>query len=144
VARAPAVVVTQPRSLVSRRALDAAVAIARGHGVRCDAPVVLRDASNLLVHLAPAPVVARVMTVTATVRDADAWLAREVAIARHLVAAGAPVVAPSAEADPGPHGHDGFTVSFWTYVDEAGRQLDAHEAGRRLRACHEALTTYDG
>jgi Ser/Thr protein kinase RdoA (MazF antagonist) len=129
---------------VSRRALDAAVAIARADGLRCDAPVVLRDASNLLVHLAPAPVVARVMTVTATVRDGAAWLAREVAIARHLVAAGAPVVAPSGEIDPGPHRHDGFTASFWTYVDEAGRRLDAREAGRRLRTCHDALTTYDG
>jgi Ser/Thr protein kinase RdoA (MazF antagonist) len=122
-------------------ALRAAVA---QHGLRCDDPVVLRDASNLLVHLRPAPVVARVMTVTATVRDGDATLVREVAIASHLAAAGAPVVAPSAELDPGPHQHDGQVLSFWTYVDEAGRARDAPEAGRRLARCHELLEGFDG
>jgi hypothetical protein len=129
---------------LDERALRAALAFAAGHGLRCDEPVVMRAASNLLVRLAPAPVVARVSTVTATVRDGDAWFAREVAIASHLVAAGAPVVAPSAEVDPGPHRHDGLTLSFWTYVDEADRPLDAHEAGRRLRLCHEALTSFPG
>ncbi|MDX6682865.1 MAG: hypothetical protein QOG94_2904 [Solirubrobacteraceae bacterium] len=129
---------------LNERALRAAVAVAARHGVRCDEPVVLRAASNLLVRLAPAPVVARVSTVTATVRDGDAWYAREIAMASHLVAAGAPVVAPSAEIDPGPHHHDGLSLSFWTYVDEAGRSLDAHEAGRRLRLCHEALASFAG
>ncbi len=125
-------------------ALRAAVAVAARHGVRCETPVVLRDASNLLVHLRPAPVVARIMTVTATVRDGDATLVREVAIASHLAAAGAPVVAPSAELEPGPHHHDGQVLSFWTYVDEAHRELDAPEAGRRLALCHELLTAYAG
>jgi hypothetical protein len=129
---------------LNERALRAAVAVAARHGVRCDEPVVLRAASNLLVRLAPAPVVARVSTVTATVRDGDAWYAREIAMASHLVAAGAPVVAPSAEIDPGPHHHDGLSLSFWTYVDEAGRSLDSHEAGRRLRLCHEALASFAG
>ncbi len=41
-------------------ALDAAVAVAREHGVRADEPRVLKDAHNLVVHLAPSPVVARV------------------------------------------------------------------------------------
>ncbi|MDX6679509.1 MAG: hypothetical protein QOE31_3561, partial [Solirubrobacteraceae bacterium] len=129
---------------LEQRALRAAVAVAARHGLRCDEAVVLRAASNLLVHLAPAPVVARVSTVTATVRDGDAWFQREIAIASHLAAAGAAVVAPSAEIDPGPHRHDGLVVSFWTYVDEAGRELDAREAGRRLRLCHEALESFPG
>jgi hypothetical protein len=129
---------------LDERALRAALAVAARHGLRCDEPVVLRAASNLLVRLAPAPVVARVSTVTSTVRDGDGWFAREVAIAGHLVAAGAPVVAPSAELDPGPHRHDGLALSFWTYVDEAQRALDAPEAGRRLRRCHEALASFPG
>ena len=34
--------------------------------------------------------------------------------------------------------------SFWDYVEEAGGPLDAAEAGRRLRVCHEALAGYKG
>ncbi|MEY2515896.1 MAG: hypothetical protein QOJ89_3254 [bacterium] len=133
-----------PSASLDERALRAAVAVAASHGLRCDEPLVLRAASNLLVLLAPAPVVARVSTVTSTVRHGDAWFSREIALARHLAAAGAPVVAPSAEIDPGPHHHDGLVVSFWTYVDEGRRELDAREAGLRLRLCHEALTSFDG
>jgi hypothetical protein len=133
-----------PRGRLDERALRAAIAVAARHGLRCDEPRVIRAASNLLVHLAPAPVVARVSTVTSTVRVGDAWFAREIAIASHLVAAGAPVVAPSAQIDPGPHRYDGLALSFWTYVDEAGRPLDAREAGRRLRLCHDALTSFAG
>lgn len=129
---------------LTRRALRAAVAVAAEHGLRCDEPAVLADASNLLVRLAPAPVVARVSTVVSLMRPGDAWLAREVAIARHLVAAGAPVVAPSAEIDPGPHHHDGLVLSFWTYVEERPVPIDFEEAGRRLRVCHETLTSFDG
>jgi hypothetical protein len=131
-------------SPLTRRALVAALAVAAEHGLRCDEPEILRDASNLLVLLRPAPVVARVMTVTSTVRHGDAWLAREVAMATHLAAAGAPVIAPSPDIDPGPHHHDGLVLSFWPYVDEADRRLDAHEAGRRLRICHDALESFDG
>jgi hypothetical protein len=131
------------RSPLTRRALAAALTVAGEHGLRCDEPEILRDASNLLVLLRPAPVVARITTVTSTMRNGDAWLAREVAMASHPAAAGAPVVAPSAELDPGPHPRDGLVLSFWTYVDEADRPLDAREAGRRLRICHDALTSFD-
>jgi len=128
---------------LTRRALAAALAVAAQHGLRCEQPEILRSASNLLVWLRPAPVVARVTTVTATMRPGDAWLAREVKVASRLAAAGAPVVAPSAELPPGPHARDGLTLSFWTYVDEGERPLDAHEAGRRLRLCHDALERLD-
>ena len=131
-------------SPLTRRALSAALAVAAEHGLRCDAPRILRNASNLLVLLQPAPVVARVTTVTSTFRPGDAWLAREVAIAGYLAAAGAPVVAPSDELPPGPHAHDGLVLSFWPYVDEGDRQLDAAEAGRRLLHCHDLLADYPG
>jgi hypothetical protein len=131
-------------SSLSRRALHAAVHAARDRGVRCREPVVLRDGSNLVVHLSPAPVVARVATRTATVRSGDAWLRREVAVAGHLAAAGAPVVAPSSEVPPGPHRHEGFALTFWDYVQEVDGPLDAAEAGRGLRVCHEALRDFAG
>jgi hypothetical protein len=105
---------------------------------------ILRDRGNLLVHLAPTSVVARVATLTGTRRLGDGWLRREVAVAGFLARAGAPVVAPSAEVDPGPHTHEAVSLSFWNYVEETGAPLDAAEAGRRLRVCHEVLAGYEG
>lgn len=125
----------------THRALSAAVAVARELGLRVGDPVVLKDGSNLLVHLRPAPVVARIATGTAEMRPDGAGLVREVEVAGLLARAEAPVIAPSGELAPGPHRRDGFTLSFWEHVAPADRPLDAVEAGRRLRACHEALAT---
>jgi phosphotransferase family enzyme len=129
---------------VSERAVRAAVEVAEEAGLRFDRPVVLREGSNLLVHLQPAPVVARVATRTGAVREGDAWLSREVAVAGFLARAGLPVVAPSGELPPGPHQHDGLALTFWEHVDELPDPPDPAEAGRRLRACHEALADFDG
>ncbi|MEV5894663.1 hypothetical protein [Nonomuraea fuscirosea] len=77
------------------RAVSAAVASAREHGVRVREPVVLNDSFNLRVHLRPAPIVARVPTVTALGRPRPAEaLEREPAVASYLHTAGAPVVPP--------------------------------------------------
>lgn len=129
---------------MSQRALRAAVEVAEQAGLRFDRPVVLGDRSNLLVRLEPAPVVARVATTTATVRAGDAWLAREVAVAGYLARLGAPVVAPSTLAPPGPHRHDGHLLTFWEYAEELDAPLDARRAGRGLHECHEALADFDG
>jgi hypothetical protein len=67
--------------------LAAAQAVAREHGVACDEAVRIAAGSNVLVHLKPAPVVARVMTATAVLHDdAEQWLAREVAVGAFLAA----------------------------------------------------------
>jgi Phosphotransferase enzyme family len=129
---------------LARRGLSAAIAVAEREGLRLGEPTILRDRGNLLVHLTPAPVVARVATLTGTRRAGDDWLRREVSVAGFLASAGAPVVAPSAELDPGPHTHDGISLSFWEYVEEVATPLDAAEAGRRLWACHEVLAGYEG
>ena len=76
--------------------LAAALAVARSLGLPTGTPRVLSDRYTLVVHLAPAPVVARVPTGRAVVRGAvGPWLARELAVARWLAAAGAPVVPPT-------------------------------------------------
>ena len=46
----------------SRRAVGAVVSLARENGLRVEEPVVLNDLFSLMVHLKPAPVVARVAT----------------------------------------------------------------------------------
>jgi hypothetical protein len=128
---------------LSLRALQGAVEVAEESGLRVERPLVLGDRSNLLVHLRPAPVVARVATATATMRVGDAWLAREVAVASYLTSVGAPVVAPAREIAAGPRHHDGLVLTFWEYVEELDQPADSAEAGRRLRLCREALTDFD-
>ncbi len=48
------------------------------------------------MHLVPTPVIARVATTTGTVRQGDGWFAREVAVARYLAAANAPIATAKA------------------------------------------------
>lgn len=120
--------------------------LAARHGVRCDEPVVLRDGSNLLLRLAPAPVVARVATLTAEVRpNVEATFAKDVAIAGHLAGRGAPVVAPSGELPPGPHVWHGRIVSFWTYVEhDRDHVWRPGDVGPLLADLHAALRDFPG
>jgi Phosphotransferase enzyme family len=122
-------------------AVDAAIAVAEAHGVRCEKPVVLREAWHVLVHLRPLPVIARVTSGAPGVDPDD--VERELAVARHAARAGAPVVRPSDLLPPGPHRHDGHTVVFWQYLAQAG-DLDATAAGRGLHTIHDSLADYDG
>ena len=109
--------------------------------MRCDKPIVLREAWHVLVHLWPAPVVARVTSGAAGVDPGD--VERELTVARHAARAGAPVVQPSDLLPPGPHRHDGHTLVFWRYLVQAGN-VDATEAGRGLHTIHASLADYDG
>ena len=104
-------------------ALAAAQAVAREHGVACDEAVLIAAGSNVLVHLKPAPVVARVMTGTAVLHDdVEQWLAREVAVGAFLAERTDLVVPPSDILPPGPHEHDGLWMTLWRFVphDDAG------------------------
>ena len=76
----------------------------------------LRDLTNLIVHLRPAPVVARVQLTFGALRGL-AWARAEMDAAHFLTAAGAPVAPPASDVDPGPHEVDGLLVTFWAYVD---------------------------
>jgi hypothetical protein len=129
------------------RAVSAAVAAARGHGVEVREPIVLSDRSNLIVGLAPARVVARVATSTADVRPSGArdWLSRDVALATRLAAAGADVVRPASIPPPGPHMADGLAMTFWEVVEhDASRPPSPAEAGEALRRLHRALDDIRG
>ena len=122
-------------------AVSAAVAVAETYGVRCDEPVVLRDAWHVLVHLSPSPVVARVTSGAPGVDPDD--VQRELEVAVHAARARAPVVRPSDLLPPGPHRHGGHTLVFWHYLVQVG-EVDPAAAGRGLRTIHESLADYPG
>ncbi len=109
--------------------------------MHCDDPVVLSAQWHTLVHLRPAPVVARVMGDSAFAGSGDA--VRELNVARHAAERGAPVVPPSQLLDPGPHERAGFTLVFWEYLEHEGAP-DPVRAGEGLRVLHDALADYHG
>lgn len=121
--------------------LAAAVALGEDHGILTAEPRVLKDGSNLLVHLAPAPVVVRVATFTALIRgDPLPFMEREVAVVTQLAAAGAAIAPPSPLIPAGPHAIGGWTMTAWAWVDhEPGAVPDAATALAALDELHAAL-----
>src|SRR5437879_3845265 len=112
-------------------ALAAALAAARRTGLPADDAAVLAEGTNLVVHLRPAPVVARVTRIAHLIRPVQELRAA-------VTLAGAMdrlVVAPATAVDPGPHVEEGRYVTFWTYTS-LGPATPA-EAGSSLRAFHE-------
>jgi hypothetical protein len=128
------------------QAIRAAVCYAAANGVRSTEPEVLKNGSNVLVHLRPAPVVARVAGTTGLVRRPVAdWFAREVALVDHLIGHGFPVVAPSAELPRGPVGHDGRTMTFWRFVPhDPSVSIKPADFAASLADLHRALADYSG
>jgi hypothetical protein len=125
----------------------AAQAVAREHGVACDDAVPIAAGSNVLVHLKPAPVVARVMTGTALLHDdVERWLAREVAVGTFVAEHSDLVVPPSDLAPPGPHERDGLWMTLWRFVphDLQAPPPQPRELGRSLRELHETLAGFPG
>ncbi|MEU0569615.1 aminoglycoside phosphotransferase family protein [Nonomuraea sp. NPDC005983] len=133
-------------SVAVSAAVSATVSVAEEHGIGVREPVILKDSYNLRVHLRPAPVVARVPTVTALGRPRpEQALERELAVVSYLAGAGFPVVPASDLLPPGPHVRDGVTVSYWTYVEhEPDPVMTPDAAGRALAELHEALRGFPG
>ena len=66
-------------------AVRAAVTVAARFGLAAEEPVVLADGANIVVHLRPAPVVAKVAASTPAVRrDNQDWLQRELDVSAFL------------------------------------------------------------
>ena len=134
------------RDRLSLRAIGAAVAAAEAQGIRCESPEVLADGSNVLVHLQPAPVVARVATTTGLVRrPAERWLALDLDLAEYLAGQSFPVVAPSKLLAAGPHVQDGLALTFWEFEEHDRNYVaGASEIGPFLRDLHAVLRGYTG
>jgi Ser/Thr protein kinase RdoA (MazF antagonist) len=131
-------------SPVAAAAARAAAAAAAGLGVHCADPVVLADGANVIVHLRPSPLVAKVAATTTAVRaDPAAWLQRELDVARYLTEAGAPVMTPSPEVPATAHRADGHVMSFWAYLTPSDSGApDEATIGSMLRDLHGVLRSY--
>lgn len=128
-------------------AVRAAVAVAARFGITGTEPAVLADGANIVVHLRPAPVVAKVAASTPAVRlDDQVWLQRELDVSAFLACEGAPVVPPSPEVPATTHEDDGREMSFWRYLPPAdpARPLrpDEETIGSMLWDLHASLRRY--
>src|SRR5947208_16053661 len=94
------------------RALAAARAVALANSVLCEDGVVVAAGRNVVVHLKPAPVIARVMTGTAVLHgDVESWLAREVG-GRAFRGARGLASLRSDVLPPGPHQYAGLWMTL--------------------------------
>lgn len=130
------------------RAVTAAVGAGRDLGLTVTDPRVLYDVFSVIVHLSPAPVVVRVPTVLprTVAADPDSQAAQqrlELAVAGWLADRGHPVVPPSPLVAREPVRRDGFSMTFWQFVEQIP---DAQpDAGRRFTVTaqlHAALREY--
>jgi Ser/Thr protein kinase RdoA (MazF antagonist) len=125
-------------------AVEAAVAVARGLRVNVREPRVLRDVTNVLVHLAPALIVARVPVTFDRLRGRS-WLEAELELVSALHDQELPVAGPTREFAAGPYERDGFLVTLWEYVEnDRESPLHAAAAGAALRRIHDGLAELPG
>jgi len=140
-------------SALDQRALAAAGAVASAHGLELEEAVVIYSGSNVLVHLCPAPVVARVMTGTVAIHeDPRSWLEREISVLEFLAPSGL-AVAPSRVIAPGPHCCDGLWMTFTEWIAQVEPAPESHcpvhvddarELGQILRRLHDQLRPFNG
>jgi hypothetical protein len=140
-------------SALEQRALTAAGTVASLRGLKSDEATVIYSGSNVLLHLRPAPVVARVMTGTVALHDDPRkWLEREVSVLEFLAPSGL-AVSPSRLIAPGPYSHDGLWMTLVEWIPgvepapegQAAAYLnDAGGLGRRLRDLHDELRPFKG
>lgn len=124
--------------------VEAAVEVAAAYGVEATDPRVLSASNNVVVHLAPAALVAKVAAAWRREPSRRDRLARELDVASHATARGAPLVAPSVDPPAGPHRLGRYELTFWEYARQVPRKVGARELAEAVRAFHLAIDDYPG
>lgn len=128
-------------------ALDAAVGAGRDLGLPVSDATVLYDLFSVVVHLAPAPVVARIPVVLPN-SDPAALMRRqraELDVTTWLAERGVPVLRPSPLVPAEPVRRDGFSMTFWELAEEDRTREPDYAANSELVAgLHAALRDYPG
>lgn len=139
-----------PEQLAERTSAAVAAAVAAGRelGLTVTEPRLLHDLFSVVVHLEPAPVVARVPTVLPDSVTPDAVSRRqrsELDVTRWLAEQGVPVLSPSPLVPREPVQRDGFSITFWEYVAENHDKEPDYAANAESTATlHAALRDYPG
>jgi hypothetical protein len=92
--------------------------IAEKAGLTDITPIELSNGGNLIIHLTPHPIVARIATVISKEDAENAYkiLDRELRVARHLQSKKVPVLLPTDLTNAGPYDVGGTWMTFWKYV----------------------------
>ncbi|WP_245236914.1 phosphotransferase [Streptomyces iakyrus] len=130
------------------RALAAAVGAGRDLGLDVAEARVVYDVFSVVVHLAPSPVVVRVPTVLPSYADAGSQAARqrqELAVTGWLADQGHPVIPPSPLVPREPVLRDGFSMTFWQFVElDQSAEPDFVRQAALVADLHLALRSYPG
>lgn len=132
----------------TRRAVTAATVAGRDLGLRVEHPTILHDMFSVIVHLAPAPVVARVPVVMPPGIDQDTLIARQVrelSVVGWLGDADQPVVRPSPLVPRLPILRDGFSITLWELAEvDQSASADVAANAPLVAALHRALRSCPG
>jgi hypothetical protein len=119
--------------------LQAAMTVVQMVGAFTGQARVIYTGSSVIVGFGAGGPVARVGGLTAGVRDLSMSYRREVALAQHLAARGAPVGLPWQPA--GPFKQADRVISLW-HEAQTEPPADPSAAGTNLRLCHDALRDF--
>jgi hypothetical protein len=127
----------------------AATAAGTELGLQVEEPKVLYDVFSVVVHLSPAPVVVRVPTVVPpsyakAPHVQTAQQRAELAVTGWLADRGYPVVPPSPLVPREPVRRDGFSMTFWQFVEQLpDAEPDMGSRIEQTARLHAALRNYD-
>jgi hypothetical protein len=129
-------------------AVDAAVGAGRDLRLTVTDAKVLHELFSVVVHLAPSPVVARIPTVLPRYMSLDSQARRQQAeldVTRWLADQGTPVIPPSPVVPLEPVQRDGFSMTFWQFVEEDRDKEPDYVANSDITAdLHAAMRAYPG
>ena len=109
------------------------------------APVILADSSNLIVHLAPVPVVARVATTMALIRpDPGVWLTRSSTWPASWRERARRWSRRAMSFHPARTSTTGLHLTFWRFVEHLETTPDLTDVAGSLADLHEVLRDYPG
>lgn len=132
----------------SAAAVDAAVGAGRDLGLTVTDATVLYELFSVVVHLGPAPVVARVPVVLPDHTDPGSQMRAmqaELDVTQWLADRGTPVIAPSPSVPCEPVRRDGFAMTFWQFVaEDHGKEPDYVANSESTADLHAAMRTYPG
>ncbi|MEI8407097.1 MULTISPECIES: phosphotransferase [unclassified Kribbella] len=132
---------------MTENAVQAAATAARDLGLTVTDPTVLYDAFSVVVHVKPSPVVARVpITLPDHLLEPEVAVRRqqrELNVAAWLAEQGKPVAAPSPLVPLKPVQQDGFSMTFWQFVEQdKSVEIDYVASTVRAAELHAVLAEY--